>query len=118
MKPSRRWKMYSSVGDSLLTKPKRPVDIVVISDTHLGTYDCHAKELFEYLNNVQPKILVLNGDIIDFWAGKKWTWRQTHTLVIKKILELAISGTMVYYVIGNHDGARKPQSLVYSRGYL
>jgi UDP-2,3-diacylglucosamine pyrophosphatase LpxH len=87
---------------------KRSVDIVVISDTHLGTYDCHAKELLEYLNDVNPKILVLNGDIIDFWAGKKWTWRPTHTHVIQKILELVASGTMVYYVIGNHDeGLRK-----------
>jgi UDP-2,3-diacylglucosamine pyrophosphatase LpxH len=90
----------------------RPVEIVVISDTHLGTYDCHAKELWEYLNSIRPKILILNGDIIDFWAGKKWSWRQTHTLVIKKILELAISGTMVYYIIGNHDeGLRKLPSV-------
>jgi UDP-2,3-diacylglucosamine pyrophosphatase LpxH len=104
--------VYSSVGDLLVTESKRSVDIVVISDTHLGTYDCHAKELLEYLNKVQPKLLILNGDIIDFWAGKKWTWRQAHTLVIKRILELAASGTMVYYVIGNHDeGLRKLPSV-------
>jgi UDP-2,3-diacylglucosamine pyrophosphatase LpxH len=91
---------------------KRSVDIVVISDVHLGTFDCHAKELFEYLDSIQPKILILNGDIIDFWAGKKWTWRQTHTLVIKKILEMATSGAIVYYVIGNHDeGLRKLPSI-------
>jgi hypothetical protein len=77
-----------------------------------GHHDCHAKELLEYLNSIQPKILILNGDIIDFWAGKKWTWRQAHTLVIKRILELAISGTIVYYVIGNHDeGLRKLPSV-------
>jgi UDP-2,3-diacylglucosamine pyrophosphatase LpxH len=96
----------------LVVQNGRPVDVSVISDTHLGTYDCHAKELLEYLNSIQPKILILNGDIIDFWAGKKWTWRQAHTLVIKRILELAISGTMVYYVIGNHDeGLRKLPSV-------
>jgi UDP-2,3-diacylglucosamine pyrophosphatase LpxH len=90
-------------GEILSRQHIRSVDLVVVSDIHLGTYDCHAKELLEYLNGIQPKILILNGDIIDFWAGKKWTWRQTHTLVIKKILEFAISGTMVYYIIGNHD---------------
>jgi UDP-2,3-diacylglucosamine pyrophosphatase LpxH len=91
---------------------QRSVDIVVVSDMHLGTYDCHAKELLEYLNSIHPRVLILNGDIIDFWAGKKWTWRQAHTLVIKKILELAISGTIVYYVIGNHDeGLRKLPSV-------
>jgi UDP-2,3-diacylglucosamine pyrophosphatase LpxH len=96
----------------LVVQNGRPVDVAVISDTHLGTYDCHAKELLEYLNSIHPKILILNGDIIDLWAGKKWTWRQTHTLVIKRILELAISGTMVHYVIGNHDeGLRKLPSV-------
>ena len=100
--------MRSFDEGALLRQQNRFVDLVVISDTHLGTYDCHAKELLEYLNSIQPKILILNGDIIDFWAGKKWTWRQAHTLVIKKILELALSGTMVYYVIGNHnEGLRK-----------
>ena len=104
--------MRTTDEELLPTYYKRPVDIVVISDTHLGTYDCHAKELFEYLDSIQPKILVLNGDIIDFWAGKKWTWRRAHTLVVKKILELAISGTMVYYVIGNHDeGLRRLPSV-------
>jgi UDP-2,3-diacylglucosamine pyrophosphatase LpxH len=98
--------------EPLLAQHNRPVDVVVISDVHLGTYDCHAKELLDYLKSIQPRILILNGDIIDFWAGKKWAWRQTHTLVIKKILELAISGTMVYYVIGNHDeGLRKLPSV-------
>jgi UDP-2,3-diacylglucosamine pyrophosphatase LpxH len=104
--------MHPLDEEPLLKQRKRSVDIAVISDTHLGTYDCHAKELLEYLDGIHPKILILNGDIIDFWAGKKWTWRQAHTLVIKKILELAISGTMVYYVIGNHDeGLRKLPSV-------
>jgi UDP-2,3-diacylglucosamine pyrophosphatase LpxH len=87
---------------------KRNVEVVVISDIHLGTYECQAKAILEYLESIQPQILILNGDIIDFWAGKKWTWRHSHTLVIKKILDLAASGTIVYYVIGNHDeGLRK-----------
>src|SRR5262245_690474 len=96
-------------NNKLMTGPNcRQVDVVVISDTHLGTYECHAKELLDYLNSINPRILVLNVDIIDFWAGKKWTWRRAHTSVIKRILELAVSGTMVHYVIGNHDeGLRK-----------
>jgi UDP-2,3-diacylglucosamine pyrophosphatase LpxH len=99
-------------GVPVMMQDSREVDVSVISDTHLGTYDCHAKELLDYLNSIHPKILILNGDIIDFWGGKKWSWRQAHTLVIKKILELAISGTMVYYVIGNHDeGLRKLPSV-------
>ena len=34
---------------------KREVDIVVISDVHLGTYGCHAKELLKYLKSVKTQ---------------------------------------------------------------
>jgi UDP-2,3-diacylglucosamine pyrophosphatase LpxH len=51
--------------------PKREIDLVVISDVHLGTYGCHAKELIRYLKSIQPKRLILNGDIIDIWQFSK-----------------------------------------------
>ena len=38
---------------------KRELDIVVISDIHLGTYGCHARELHHYLKSIQPKTLIL-----------------------------------------------------------
>jgi predicted phosphodiesterase len=44
---------------------KRNLEVVIISDTHLGSYGCHAEELNDYLKSINPKILVLNGDIID-----------------------------------------------------
>ncbi len=47
---------------------KRKLDIAVISDVHLGTYGCHAKELNKYLKSIDPNILILNGDIIDILA--------------------------------------------------
>ena len=46
-------------------KSKRPLDVCVISDLHLGTYGCHAKQLNSYLKSIEPKTLVLKGDIID-----------------------------------------------------
>ena len=58
--------MYLFDEEPLLAQYNRPVDVVVISDVHLGAYDCHAKELLDYLQSIQPKILILNGDIIDF----------------------------------------------------
>jgi len=82
---------------------KRKVDIVVISDLHLGTYGCHAKEVLHYLNSVKPKKLILNGDIIDIWQFRKRYFPKAHLQVIKKILALATKGTQVYYITGNHD---------------
>ncbi len=82
---------------------KRKVEIVVISDIHLGTYGSHAKEVLHYLNSVKPKKLILNGDIIDIWQFRKRYFPKAHFLVIKKILALATKGTKVYYITGNHD---------------
>jgi UDP-2,3-diacylglucosamine pyrophosphatase LpxH len=82
---------------------KRKVELVVLSDLHLGTYGCHAKELLQYLNSVKPKRLILNGDIIDIWQFRKRYFPKTHLLIIKKILALAAKGTKVYYLTGNHD---------------
>ncbi|HJT74988.1 MAG TPA: UDP-2,3-diacylglucosamine diphosphatase [Chitinophaga sp.] len=84
---------------------KRPLDIVVISDVHLGIYGCHAKELVQYLDSIDPKILVLNGDIIDIWQFSKRYFPKAHTKVIRRILKMTGKGTDVYYLTGNHDEA-------------
>lgn len=82
---------------------KRSVELVVISDVHLGTYGCHAKELLEYLNSIKPKTLILNGDIIDIWNFRKSYFPKLHLKVIKKLLSFSTKGTKVYYLTGNHD---------------
>ncbi|MFL1895475.1 UDP-2,3-diacylglucosamine diphosphatase [Aquimarina sp. 2-A2] len=82
---------------------KRSVDLVVLSDVHLGTFGCHAKELLHYLNQIKPKTLILNGDIIDIWQFRKRYFPKSHLKVIEKILEFAIHGTEVIYITGNHD---------------
>ena len=82
---------------------KRKPDIVVISDVHLGTFGSHAHELCYYLASIKPKILVLNGDIIDIWQFRKSYFPKSHLKVIQKIIDLASKGTKVYYITGNHD---------------
>lgn len=82
---------------------KRKVDLVVISDVHLGTYGCHARDLLQYLNSIKPNKIILNGDIFDIWQFKKRYFPKSHLLVIKKLFALAAKGTKVYYITGNHD---------------
>ena len=82
---------------------KRKVELVVISDVHLGTFGCHAKELLNYLSSIKPKTIVLNGDFMDIWQFRKSYFPQVHLKVIRKILSMAAKGTKVYYVTGNHD---------------
>ncbi|HLP33503.1 MAG TPA: UDP-2,3-diacylglucosamine diphosphatase [Bacteroidia bacterium] len=82
---------------------KRKVQLVVISDVHLGTYGCHAKELNRYLKSIEPETLVLNGDIIDIWQFSKYYWPDSHMKVVQRIFKLLATGTKVYYLTGNHD---------------
>lgn len=84
-------------------QPKRRVDLVVLSDVHLGTYGCHSNELLRYLNSIKPKVVVLNGDIIDMWQFSKRYWPKSHMKVIHKIMTWVKKGTKVYYITGNHD---------------
>ena len=82
---------------------KRKIELAVISDVHLGTYGCHADELIAYLNSIQPKKLILNGDIIDIWQFKKRFFPASHLKVLKKVIGMASKGTEVHYITGNHD---------------
>ncbi|TKC03447.1 UDP-2,3-diacylglucosamine diphosphatase [Pedobacter cryotolerans] len=82
---------------------KREVEIVVISDVHLGTYGCHAKELLKYLKSIKPKTIILNGDIIDIWQFSKRYWPESHMKILRKIMKFVVEGVEVYYLTGNHD---------------
>lgn len=82
---------------------KRNLDVAVISDLHLGTYGCHAKEIVNYLQSISPRLLVLNGDIIDGWQFSKRYFPPSHLQVIKEIMNLLDNGTRVVYITGNHD---------------
>ncbi|MFD0989742.1 UDP-2,3-diacylglucosamine diphosphatase [Mariniflexile jejuense] len=82
---------------------KRAVDIVVISDVHLGTYGCRAKELHKYLKSIKPERVILNGDIIDVWQFSKRYWPKSHMKIIKLITTWITNGVQVNYITGNHD---------------
>src|SRR5687767_14921575 len=84
-------------------KKKRYVELVVLSDIHLGTYGCHAEELLRYLKSIHPGKLVLNGDIIDMWQFNKRYWPKTHMQVVKHITGLLTRNTKIIYLTGNHD---------------
>jgi UDP-2,3-diacylglucosamine pyrophosphatase LpxH len=82
-----------------------------ISDVHLGTRDCKAAELLDFLRRHDADVIYLVGDLIDGWVLKHaWWWPQAHNDVVQKLLRRARKGTRVVYVPGNHDE--------FARGYL
>jgi UDP-2,3-diacylglucosamine pyrophosphatase LpxH len=82
---------------------KRQVEIVVISDVHLGTYGCHAEELLRYLKSIDAQRIILNGDIIDMWQFSKRYWPKSHMQVVKHLTGLLTRNTKITYLTGNHD---------------
>jgi len=86
-----------------LKNKKRKIEVLVLSDIHLGTYGCHAKELLQYLKSVNPKTVILNGDIIDIWQFSKHYWPKSHMKVVKHLIGWLSEKKKIYYVPGNHD---------------
>jgi len=86
-----------------MTKVKREVEVLVLSDIHLGTKGCRAEELLKYLNSIQPKKVILNGDIVDIWQFKKRYWPKSHMRIIKHFTSLLSKGIPIFYITGNHD---------------
>ncbi|GGE98234.1 UDP-2,3-diacylglucosamine hydrolase [Chishuiella changwenlii] len=82
---------------------KRNLDVVIISDIHLGTFGCKAQELLAYLQSINPKKVILNGDIIDIWNFKKSYFPESHLQIIRYLFSLSEKGVPIVYITGNHD---------------
>lgn len=78
---------------------------IVLSDVHLGTADCKAKEANHFLKHTRCDTLILNGDIIDGWSlSRKGGWEKEHTKFIRLILKkMEKQKTNIVYLRGNHD---------------
>jgi UDP-2,3-diacylglucosamine pyrophosphatase LpxH len=77
---------------------------IFLSDVHLGSKDCRAQELLDFLAGIETDYLFLVGDIVDFWSLRRtFHWPQEHNDVLRTFLAMAKEGTKVIYVPGNHD---------------
>ena len=83
--------------------PKREIEVLILSDIHLGTYGCNAEAVLQYLKTIKPKMVVLNGDIIDIWQFSKRYWPAEHMMVVKQLISYITKEIPVYYIPGNHD---------------
>lgn len=86
-----------------------------ISDLHIGSTQCQADVLLDFLKHNDSDTLYLVGDIIDFWSmSKKMYWPRDHNTIIQKLLRKARHGTQIIYIPGNHDeGVRAYDSYVF-----
>ena len=93
-----------------MTKQITKYKTMCISDIHLGTKDCQADILNNFLKHHTCENLFLVGDIIDGWKiqQNKWKWQQSHSNVIRRILGMGKHGVHITYVTGNHDEFLRP----------
>src|SRR5262249_4076591 len=76
---------------------------IFISDIHLGTRNCKAEALANFLARNDCQTLYLVGDIVDGWRLKRrWHWPDAHSRVLHEILHKIDRGRRVIYVPGNH----------------
>lgn len=77
---------------------------IFISDVHLGTPDCRADFLLDFLDQSESEQLYLIGDMVDLVRMRRRVhWPQSHSRVIERLTEKGAQGTRVIYIPGNHD---------------
>lgn len=80
------------------------------SDNHLGAPDLASsrpreKQFVNWLNSIQEdvQVLILVGDLFDFWFEYKTVVPKGFVRVLGKLAELADQGVDIHYFVGNHD---------------
>lgn len=80
---------------------------VFVSDLHIGSRGFRAQEFLVFLKSIECRWLYLVGDIFDleFMRRGRTHWSADTTMVVRRLLKMAATGTSIVYVIGNHDEA-------------
>lgn len=81
-------------------------DALVISDIHLGSDNCQARELGHFLNAIrsgelQTRQLILNGDVFDSFDFRRLN--KHHWKILSRLRKLSDQIEIVW-INGNHDG--------------
>lgn len=87
--------------------------VVIISDIHIPFQDNKAVgAALDYINKVRPKVVVLNGDIVDFFKLSHFTKGEGRNpaqeikecqKLFKQLKKVLDEDAKIYYVIGNHE---------------
>jgi len=78
---------------------------VFLSDLHLGSPNCHAEPLVDFLSNLRAQRIYLVGDVIDLWwiSQRRARFDRHQSAVLETLHDLARRGTELVYIPGNHD---------------
>lgn len=87
--------------------------ILSISDLHIPFHDeKYISTVFEYISQKRPDVIVLNGDVLDFFMLSRFTKGEGRNPaeevaicrdILKQLREVTGDKTKIYYIIGNHE---------------
>lgn len=75
-------------------------DFTIISDLHLGSHVCRSDLVLNFLDTLNTRTLILNGDVFDNLDFRRL--QSDHWKILKKLRSIA-KYTVTYWVRGNHD---------------
>lgn len=83
---------------------ERQVRTLFVSDIHLGCKYAQAENFLTFIERIRPERLYILGDFFDGWKLRSgWHWPPVYTRIVRRLLELAETGTELFYTPGNHD---------------
>jgi UDP-2,3-diacylglucosamine pyrophosphatase LpxH len=101
--------MATSSSSEIMKQKLNHFRSIWVSDVHLGTRGCQAELLNNFLKLHSCDTLYLVGDIIDGWRmKKKFFWKESHSLVIRQVINKQRHGSKIIYIAGNHDEFLRP----------
>ncbi len=84
--------------------------VYIVSDMHLGFDDSEftaqqMEKAIAFLNRIRGKadLLIMNGDIFDFWMEWKGSIISSYFPFLKALADLKESGCRPVFIAGNHD---------------
>lgn len=72
-----------------------------IGDIHLGSRNCKAERLYNFLCGNDADAIYLIGDVFDGNMNRRWP--AFHDNILQVLCEKALKGTKIIFIPGNHD---------------
>lgn len=78
---------------------------VFLSDLHLGSPNCQAEALVDFLSQLRARRVYLVGDVIDLWwmRERRARFDKHQAAVFEQLRQLVRRGSELIYIPGNHD---------------
>jgi UDP-2,3-diacylglucosamine pyrophosphatase LpxH len=103
------WRLFAppsraSIARMSLSTGAGTLRTIWLSDIHLGSRECRATLLLDFLRRTQSEVLYLVGDIIDLESLRRdFYWPAIHAEILRTLLAKSRNGTRIIYIPGNHD---------------